>query len=409
MAFDAEEGAADEDTVAISSEEVTQANEDWPIAEFYRVEPDVETVTATSDQTTDDTVMMAQSSAPAAARRRLPPVGSGLLVAIASGIGAVILVAVLLGLRDGDETVTARPPTTSNSAPTSAGNQTTPASTPASNASVVAQDLEGTSLEEARLVLEKEGLRISVREQGSDRPRGEILSQAPPPGTKLKRNAVITLVVSKGEAAPAAPTRVRVPSAIGLRASAAIVAIRDVGLEVRIRLVTSSEPAGTVIRQSPAEGTEAVRGTEIVLAVAKSRRPVVQRVEVPDVVGTTVEAAQGVLRSAGFAVTVVSVSSEEPAGQVVEQSPSAGEGLRKGATVTVRVSSGTALVDVPDVTGLDEQSARLELENAGFTVRLMNESTLNPAEDGVVVGQTPLGGSRADEGGLVTLTVARLG
>jgi beta-lactam-binding protein with PASTA domain len=86
---------------------------------------------------------------------------------------------------------------------------------------------------------------------------------------------------------------------IGLRASAAVIAIRDGGLELRIRFVTSSEPAGTVIRQSPAEDTEAVRGTEVVLVVAKNR-PVVRRVEVPDVVGTTVDAARRLLRSAGF-------------------------------------------------------------------------------------------------------------
>jgi PASTA domain len=77
--------------------------------------------------------------------------------------------------------------------------------------------------------------------------------------------------------------------------------------------------------------------------------------------------------------------------------------------VTLRVSSGTALVDVPDVTGLDEHPARLELENAGFRVRVMDQSTLDPAEDGVVVSQIALGGTRTDEGGLVTLTVARLG
>ena len=56
-----------------------------------------------------------------------------------------------------------------------------------------------------------------------------------------------------------------------------------------------------------------------------------------------------------------------------------------------------------------EQSARLELENVGFRVRVVDESTMDPAEDGVVVGQTPRGGSRSDKGGLLTLTVARLG
>jgi beta-lactam-binding protein with PASTA domain len=403
MAFDAEERMANE-TVVASVDEVTHANEDWPVAELYRVEPDGDTVPETADSTTDDTVVMARTSAPATAGRRVPPVGPGVLVAIASAVAAVILVAVLIGLRDGDEAATERPPTTSSRTSIPTGNPSTPTSTETRGIEV----LRGTSLEETRPLLEKEGLRIRIRYVASGRPRGEIVNQAPPPGTKLNQNDVVTLVVSTGQAPRAAPKRARVPSVVGLRASAAVIAIRDEGFEWRIRFVTSSEPAGTVIRQSPDEGAEAVRGSEVVLILAKNR-PDVQRVEIPDVVGTSVDAARRVLRTAGFSVTVVSVRSEEPTGQVLEQSPSAGVGLREGATVTLRVSSGPALVDVPDVTGLDEQSARLELENAGFSVRVTAEPTLEPAEDGVVVGQTPPGGSGTAEGALVTLTVARLG
>ena len=403
MAFDAEERVADE-TVAVSADEVTHANEDWPVAEFYRVEPDVDTVTASSDSTTDDTVVMTHTSAPATAGRRVPLVGPGLRVAIASTVAAVILVAVLLGLRDGDDVATESPPSTSSRTSLPAGNPSTPTSTETRGL----QDLKGTLLKGTRPLLEKEGLLTRVRYVASDRPRGEILNQAPPPGTNLNQNDVVTLVVSTGKAPRTAPKRARVPSVVGLPASAAIVAIRNEGFELRIRFATSSEAAGTVIRQSPAAGSEAVRSTEVVLVVAKNR-PNVLRVEIPDVLGTPVDAARRVLRTAGFSVTVVNVRSEEPTGQVLEQSPSAGIELREGATVTLRVSSGPALVDVPDVTGLDEQSARLELESAGYKVRVTDETTSDPAEDGIVVGQTPLGGSKAADGAVVTLTVARLG
>ena len=69
--------------------------------------------------------------------------------------------------------------------------------------------------------------------------------------------------------------------------------------------------------------------------------------------------------------------------------------------MTLRVSSGPAKLDVPDVTGLDEESARLELENAGFQVQVTDESTSDPAEDGVVLGQSPAGGSTASEGSVI--------
>jgi serine/threonine-protein kinase len=75
--------------------------------------------------------------------------------------------------------------------------------------------------------------------------------------------------------------------------------------------------------------------------------------------------------------------------------------------VRLTVSSGRATIDVPDVTGLDEQSARLELENAGFVVRVTDETTTDPAQDGIVVGQAPAAGASLEEGAVVTLVVAR--
>jgi serine/threonine-protein kinase len=164
---------------------------------------------------------------------------------------------------------------------------------------------------------------------------------------------------------------------------------------------------GTVIRQSPSENTDVATDTVVQLDVAKAR-PVV-RVDVPDVVGSTASAARSALRSAGLTVTVVEVESDETTGTVVSQSPQAGAQLRKGSDVTVRVSTGPAKVDVPDVTGLDESSATAQLENAGFQVGVTDESTTDPAEDGRVLRQSPQGGSTAAKGALITITVARLG
>jgi beta-lactam-binding protein with PASTA domain len=214
-------------------------------------------------------------------------------------------------------------------------------------------------------------------------------------------------VVSRGQPAPAAQETVRVPGVLGLRSSDAVRAIRDAGLEIRVRLVTSSQPAGTVVDQSPAEDTDASKGDEVRIDVAKAR-PAAVSVEVPDVVGSTAATARRDLRSAGLTVTVVSIQSQQPDGSVVSQSPRAGAEVRKGAEVTLRVSSGPAEVDVPDVTGLDEASARTELENAGFQVEVTEESTTDPTEDGVVVRQSPTGGSTTAKGAVITLTVARL-
>jgi beta-lactam-binding protein with PASTA domain len=58
--------------------------------------------------------------------------------------------------------------------------------------------------------------------------------------------------------------------------------------------------------------------------------------------------------------------------------------------------------------GLDEQSARSQLESAGFEVMTVNEPTSDAAEDGLVVGQSPGAGTERKPGAVITIRVARL-
>jgi beta-lactam-binding protein with PASTA domain len=400
--FEADEVASADDTLVVETEHFTGASEEWPVAEFYRVEPAAPAVPeAAAHAGNGDTVILAQDTP--IGPRRLARVDPGVLVAIGAVAAAAIVIAVLLGLRDGENTASARP-ATSDTVPVSVN--TPPESASARSFPLV--DVKGSSLEEARAVLEGGGLRVTVRRVASDRPRDEVLREKPNAGTQVSANSMVRLIVARGSPVRAAVApQLRVPGVIGLPGSDAVIAIRDAGLVPRIRLVASTESAGRVIRQSPNANSDAARGSEVVLLVAKGR-PLVHRTEVPDVVGMTADAAQQMLRAAGFAIRVITTHSNEPAGQVFRQTPAAGTDLRKGATIALHVSSGAARVDVPDVVGLDEESARLELENAGFTVRVVIEPTDDPTEDGIVVRQTPPGGSTAGPDSLVTLSVSRI-
>ena len=74
----------------------------------------------------------------------------------------------------------------------------------------------------------------------------------------------------------------------------------------------------------------------------------------------------------------------------------------------LQVSSGPALIAIPDVLGLDEQSATRELGSTGFEVAVVYEPTQDPAQHGIVLSQDRQGGTHAEKGSLVTITVARL-
>jgi beta-lactam-binding protein with PASTA domain len=75
--------------------------------------------------------------------------------------------------------------------------------------------------------------------------------------------------------------------------------------------------------------------------------------------------------------------------------------------VTLSVSRGPSTSAVPDVTTQDVTIARTTLEDAGFRVREVLEDTDDPAFDGIVISQDPVGGAQAAPDSLVTLFVGR--
>ncbi|HJV98335.1 MAG TPA: PASTA domain-containing protein, partial [Arthrobacter sp.] len=89
-----------------------------------------------------------------------------------------------------------------------------------------------------------------------------------------------------------------------------------------------------------------------------------------------------------------------PKGAVASQSPSTGT-LTRGATVTLTVSKGPKLVEVPSFVGKQAAEARRELEKLGFEVRVNN---VLGGFFGTVRDQDPVN-KEVPEGSVITLTV----
>ncbi|MFD4959008.1 transglycosylase domain-containing protein [Microbacterium sp. NPDC058389] len=91
----------------------------------------------------------------------------------------------------------------------------------------------------------------------------------------------------------------------------------------------------------------------------------VQMVQLPNVLGMTMDAAQAKLEEAGFTVEVgAEVDSNQPAGSVGAQNPAAGE-VAGGTTVTISPSNGKG-ISIPDVSGRSLDDAKRALRQAGF-------------------------------------------
>lgn len=118
---------------------------------------------------------------------------------------------------------------------------------------------------------------------------------------------------------------------------------------------------------------------------------IVNTKEVPYCEGAAEEDAVQRIRQAGLTEEIIRVSDDvTDAGKVISQSPKRGEYLPREAKVTILISTGPALQPVPNVTGMNVETAKIELEKLGFTgVALTEEREISTAPWNTVVSQEP--------------------
>ncbi len=245
----------------------------------------------------------------------------------------------------------------------------------------------------AAAAMRSSGFEIDAVLVDSPRPGGIILKQSPANGAQREQGTAIRLVVSR--------TTATVPDVVGLGIDEARGALARRGLldlSVTPDYRDDVDP-GTVMSSSPAAYLKAKKSEPLQLVVAAD-----PHLKVPNVVGLDQAAATVQLQNDGLEVAVQTASSKSaPAGQVLKSSPGADQTVLRGSTVTLTVSSGPKLVNVPAVVGFDRGDAISELEHRGFAVTVTT-TVSSSADDGTVVAQDPVGG-RAPEGSTVTITV----
>ena len=111
---------------------------------------------------------------------------------------------------------------------------------------------------------------------------------------------------------------------------------------------------------------------------------------VPDVTKMDLTNARNTLIAAGLVLgSQTEANDAAPAGQVISQDPAPGTSLPAGSAVNVVVSKGPATAAVPGVVNQSRGNAEAALSNAGFTANTVEQSTSDPAQDGIVISQSP--------------------
>jgi beta-lactam-binding protein with PASTA domain len=273
----------------------------------------------------------------------------------------------------------------------------------------------GADEREAERRLRARGFEDEVKPVDSQRQPGTVVGQRPDAGTLYGEGGIVVLSVARR------PQEIEVPDVVGLSSGRALARLRAAGLDPRAQAVQSRRRQGIVLRQAPEAGTAVDRGTEVVVLVSTGQ----ERAAVPDVIGTTVGDATTRLSRAGFRTRVARVPGTEPEGTVTGQAPAAGTRLLRGQVVRINVSRGPtrttpttttvvtttttpARASVPDTVGQEETAAISTLEGAGFRVRVFERTVTTAADDGIVLRQSPAGGTQAASGSTVAITVGRL-
>ena len=267
---------------------------------------------------------------------------------------------------------------------------------------VIVPDVTLIPAEEAFQELQDLDLKVTSRNEPNDAiPTGIVIATDPPAGTEVEVGSFVEVVVSAGT------EQFGVPEVVGESEDVARALIGAQGFVVGEVTYTLTEDIAesTVISQSPIGGTPADAGTEVDLVV--SRGPF--SVEVPNVTGMSVDAAQLELARAGFedVTTEEEFSPDIATGLVTRTDPEAGRVISRETPIILFVSMGVETVQVPELRGITLADARGAAEAEGLV--LIDGGTVPVGAGsglvGLVAEQVPAEGETVPLGTEVTVKV----
>jgi len=202
---------------------------------------------------------------------------------------------------------------------------------------------------------------------------------------------------------------VAMPNLVGMERAEAEQRLDELGLTYEVeRRRTEEEEPGIVLDQRPDPGNQvdpaATEDEPVVIVVSQAPRTFT----VPNVVGLTEEDASDALEAANLVLGEVTPQNDPnvPEGEIISQSPTAGEEVPRDTPVNVVVSAGPSVVIVEDVTCLTYPNAKALLQGLGLRVQLGDRVPPNPdcpTDPDLIAQQDPPGGSQVDPGTLVVL------
>lgn len=262
----------------------------------------------------------------------------------------------------------------------------------------------------AREKLEAAGLKVAdeTEEIADDEiEEGNVVKTDPQEGTEVKKNSEITLYISSGT------EKITLKNYEEKNFEDVKAELIKLGFsEDQIKEETKSSDAigeGLIISQSPDVG-EKVSPKEDDITFVVSTGP--ESFAMEDYYGQRIEDVRAALTSKGVPTENIyeqSAPSDEPVGTVINQAPGAGESVITSQTViTLTVSSGQEMVNVPRIIGQSRNDAVAALNEAGLKYSIKEESGYNDSVPaGEVTDVSPGEGTSVTVGSSVNVTISK--
>jgi len=189
--------------------------------------------------------------------------------------------------------------------------------------------LVGLTPEAAVNLLAKYPVKVGeLKEVYNDKtPKGFVISSSPATGEKVKRDATIDLLISKGV------ETLDVASYVGKSADQALNELTDAGFSVdSVDQFSENVLAGAVISQVPSGGAPLAKGAKITLTISKGS----QYVFIPNVFSLTEAKARAALTDLELKVIVKKIGAKKVKA-VTNIAPKVGTKVKRGSTVTITV------------------------------------------------------------------------
>jgi beta-lactam-binding protein with PASTA domain/tRNA A-37 threonylcarbamoyl transferase component Bud32 len=271
------------------------------------------------------------------------------------------------------------------------------------------QDVSGLTFADAQAQLAEDSLiAVEQGENSLDVPIGQVIGTDPPSGARVEQNSEVTVLVSLG------PAEVQVESLSGRTETEArgILESHVISVAEQNEQFFTDAAAGVVVGMTltPADGSEPFVCSEGCTAHQGDTAALwVSLGPVPDVTGESEGSARSTLEGLQL---VVGESLTEPSDSVEEGSVIRMNGrddggwLRPGDTVTLVVSTGPPLFEVPDLVGMTLAEARDAAAAASFTIDYDERWDAFPDPFTEVESQNPDPGELKRKGTEISLRIA---